>query len=112
MSHFEPGPPPDARLGGEVIYYRKDRKTGCEVSGETYGKLVLVGIDGKKLDPSYVVLDYYGRFYLNVAQEVARDAAASLRTGREPRYTPLPMQHVPDPRKGERNRIIVLIEGQ
>jgi hypothetical protein len=101
---FEAGPPPDPRIGGEVIYYIPNGNKDDRVIGFTYGKMLLVGTDGTTLDPSYVVLKNNGRYWLNVLGRVVQDAAEALREHRKPKYVPAPMQRVPDASKGERAR--------
>ena len=66
--------------------------------GPVYGKLILVGsirIGGERravrVDPSYVVMKYNGRYYLDIHSFVLEDAVTSIRTGKPSRSEPLPL---------------------
>ena len=56
------------------------------------GRLILVGENGRRLDPGYGIMEYMGRYYLHVADIVAEDAADALTTGREPLFVCLRME--------------------
>jgi hypothetical protein len=56
------------------------------------GRLILVGENGRRLDPGYGIMEYLGRYYLHVADIVAEDAADALTTGREPLFVCLRME--------------------
>ncbi|MCA9095534.1 MAG: hypothetical protein KDA68_18775 [Planctomycetaceae bacterium] len=75
---FEKGEPPDPEKGGEALYFNQETKKGVGICGNVYGKLILITNDGRRLDPSYIVIEYYGgRFVLNMDFAVAEDANES-----------------------------------
>jgi hypothetical protein len=93
---FEASPPRAQGRSGDVSY-RKGRQTG-HVVGDTRGKLILVMANGERLDPAYVVLKYYGRFFLEVEQVIVEDAVQHLKTGRPCKWVALPMDDSHRPR--------------
>jgi hypothetical protein len=97
---FEAGPPVKPEASGTVSYIRPNGKPSDNIHGQVYGKLILVMSNGERLDPSYVVLKYYDRFFLNVAQFVVEDALQHLKTGRPCEYVAVPMDRAG---KGRRN---------
>jgi hypothetical protein len=101
---FEAGPPPDPRIGGEVIYYIPGANKNDGMVGFTYGKLVLVGTKGETLDPSYIVVKNRDRYWIDVLTGVLTDAADAFRERRQPKYVAAPMLPAPDGTKGERAR--------
>jgi hypothetical protein len=88
---FEPDPPPD-HDGRAAAYGPAKGEPTDEITGDIRGKLILVMANGERIDPSYVVLNYYGRFFVNVAQLVVQDAAEHLETGRPLKYHALPTE--------------------
>jgi hypothetical protein len=87
---FEPSP--HTKLGGAklVRYAKRDRTDRyLIVAGE--GRLILVGDDGRRLDPGYAIKEWSGRYYIDAADIVAADAADALITGREPLFVCLMM---------------------
>jgi hypothetical protein len=97
---FVAGPAPDPERGAEVIYEIPDQRKQDAVVGDVHGKLVLVGANGRRLDPSFVVMRYMGRFFIDVSVRVLLDAADSVTTNRDPRYVALEMRKRHDRRKG------------
>jgi hypothetical protein len=86
---FEASPPrPDGRKGD--VRYRRGHQTD-HIIGDTRGKLILVMASGERIDPSYVVVNYYGRFFLEIAQLVTEDAVQHLKTGRPCKFIAVPM---------------------
>jgi hypothetical protein len=86
---FEAAPAADS--DGGVVTYTRNGKPAYHIGGKINGKLILVMADGERLDPSYVVLTYYDRFFLEVGQFVVQDAARHLKTGRPCEYVAFPM---------------------
>ncbi|MCA9095533.1 MAG: hypothetical protein KDA68_18770 [Planctomycetaceae bacterium] len=87
---YEEGAPPDPEKGGEAMYYNKGSKKSKVIHGNVYGKIILIAEDGRRLDPSYVVLEYYGgRFVVNVESVVADDARESYYQNRPQKWTGL-----------------------
>jgi|HubBroStandDraft_6_1064221.scaffolds.fasta_scaffold317387_2 hypothetical protein len=88
---FEAGPLVGPEGDATVSYIRPNGKPAYHIGGKIAGKLILVMADGEFLDASYVVLNYYGRYFLQVGQFVVEDAAQHLKTGRPREYVAVPM---------------------
>ena len=95
------GPPPDPVTGGSVSYIRRrpgKKSQDNAVIGPVYGKLILVGSVGAgakkravRVDPSYVVMQSNGRYYLDIHEFVLEDAVTSVRTGKPSRSEAHPL---------------------
>lgn len=80
-----------AMPGRSITYRNTENQNGDSVSAEIHGKLLLITEDGRRLDPCFIVLNYYGRFHLNVQHLVALDALDSFQKGRPAKYICLPI---------------------
>jgi hypothetical protein len=83
---FEPSPRSSFGNGAKMVRYVEGKRSGRELIVAAEGRLILLGRDGRSLDPGYAAKDYEGRYYLSVADVVAGDVADALITGREPHF--------------------------
>lgn len=94
---FQPGPgPKDQEYGHSICYYRKlpDGRTSWSwMGGEVYGKLILFTMDGRRLDPGYIVMGGApGRFNLHIHGPTTEDVLQLYKNPRPPLWLALPMK--------------------
>ena len=102
---FLAGPGPRSKYGQECSFYR-DRvgqpKQSTAIMGDIYGRFILIAEDGRRIDPFYVVLDYYGRYMISTEAIQAEDAYDSYQNNRPPIWLPVPM----DPQTPEEKSLV------
>ena len=101
----KPGSRKLVRIGGSFV--TKDSIYYCGGGGVTvpegrsdgvleniYGKLIVVVDKDTAVDPSYVVIKYHGRYYINSLEFVLFEAADALKSGRKSQYIAYPLGHL------------------
>jgi hypothetical protein len=86
--------------GGEATYLFGSKEDS--MSGPICGKILLVEkTDGNReprtFDPSYIVIQAHnldGRYYIDILQPVAEDAARAYKTNTSPRYQSKPLEAI------------------
>ncbi|MCA9092644.1 MAG: hypothetical protein KDA68_04105 [Planctomycetaceae bacterium] len=74
------------------------------IGGRTRGRLVLIAEDGRRIDPFFAVLEYYGkRFVMNTDRHVVEDAVEAHLKNRPPVWLPVPM----DPQTPEEKALVL-----
>jgi hypothetical protein len=94
------GPKLHHERGGKARYVIGGQ--GDSMTGPICGKILLVEkVDGKRepriFDPSYIVIQAHnldGRYYIDILEGVAVDAANAYKTNTPPKYTPQPLEAV------------------
>ena len=92
---FLAGPGPRSEYGKSCAFYRHrvgQPKQGVGISGDIYGRFILIAEDGRRIDPFYVVLDYYGLYIVSTQPWVVEDAYVSYENSRPPIWLPVPME--------------------
>lgn len=107
---FLAGPGPNTKYGRRVAFYRIDPEIGKQstrIAGNTYGRLVLVAEDDRRIDPFFVVLGHYGgRFVMDTDYYVVDDAREAHFQKRPPVWLPVPMDPQTDEEKALVKRIL------
>lgn len=98
------GPPLPYKRGGDATYIRPNGTTHS-MSGPICGKILLVekanpNQELREFDPSYIVVQFHefdGRYYIDVLQDVAEDAARAFKTNSPQKFIPKPLEAINNP---------------
>ena len=109
------GPHSGTRYGERATFYRhRDGQSNqsASICGDVYGRFILIAEDGRRIDPCYVVLDYYGQYMVNTFAIVVEDAYDSYQKKRPPVWLPVPMDPQTPEEKALCKEILKYIPGQ